>query len=80
MIYNVVLVSDVQKSESVIHIHGGFPGGASGKEPACQCRRDKRLRFDPRVGKIPWRMAWQPTPVFLPGESHGLRSMAGYSP
>ena len=30
--------------------------------------------------KIPWRRAWQPTPVFLPGESHGERSLAGYSP
>ena len=32
------------------------------------------------VGKIPWRRAWQPTPVFLPGESHGQRSLTGYSP
>ena len=32
------------------------------------------------VGKIPWRRAWQPTPVFLPGESHEQRSLAGYSP
>ena len=54
------------------------PGGASGKEPACQCKRDKRWGFDPRVGKIPWRRAWQPTPVFLPGESHGQRSLEGY--
>ena len=37
------------------------PGGASGKEPACQCKRDKRWGFNPRVGKIPWRRAWQPT-------------------
>ena len=36
--------------------------------------------FDPWVGKIPWRRAWQPTLVFLPGESHGQRSLAGYSP
>ena len=36
--------------------------------------------FDPWVGKIPWRRAWQPTPVFLPGESHRQRSLAGYSP
>ena len=36
--------------------------------------------FDPWVGKIPWRRAWQPTPVFLPGESHGQRNLAGYSP
>ena len=46
----------------------GFPGGASGKEPACQCRRCKRLEFDPWVRKIPWRRAQQPTLVFLPGE------------
>ena len=46
-------------------------GGAIGKEPACQCRKHKRREFDPWVGKIPWRRAWQPTPVFLPGESHG---------
>ena len=58
----------------------GFPGGASGKEPACQCRRHKRCRFDPWVGKIPWRRAWQPTPVFLPEESHGQRSLVGYNP
>ena len=36
--------------------------------------------FHPRVGKIPWRRKWQPTPVFLPGESHGQRSLEGYSP
>ena len=48
--------------------------GTSGKEPACQCRGHKRYGFNPWVGKIPWRRAWQPTPVFLPGESHGQRS------
>ena len=37
-------------------------------------------RFDPWVGKIPWRRKWQPTPVFLPGKPHGWRSLAGYSP
>ena len=58
----------------------GFPGGTSGKEPTCQCRRPKRHRFDPWVGKIPWRGAWQSTPLFLPRESHGQRSLAGYSP
>ena len=35
--------------------------------------------FDPSVGKIPWRRKWQPTPVFLPGESYGQRSLGGYS-
>ena len=58
----------------------GFPCVTSGKEPACQCWRHKRHEFDPWVGKIPWTRAWQPTPVSLPGESHGQRSLTGYSP
>ena len=41
---------------------------------------DLRDRFDAWVGKIPWRREWQPTPVLLPGKSHGQRSLAGYSP
>ena len=59
---------------------GGFPGGPSGKEPACQCSRHKRCSFNPSIGKIPWRRAWQPTPVFLPENLHEQRSLAGYSP
>ena len=51
----------------------GFPG-ASGKEPACQYRRHRRRGSDRWIVKIPWRRAWQPTPVFLPEESHGRRS------
>ena len=58
----------------------GFPGGLSGKESACHCKRLKKLGFDPWVEKIPWRRAWQPTPVFLLGKSHRQRSLAGYSP
>ena len=57
-----------------------FPGGASGKEPACQGRRLKRHGFTSWVRKISWRRTWQPTLVFLPGESYGQRSLAGYSP
>ena len=41
-----------------------IPTWCSGKESACQCRRRKRLRFNPWVGKIPWRRAWQPIPAF----------------
>ena len=41
---------------------------------------DVTCGFDPGVGKIPWRRAWHPSPVFLPGEPHGQRSLAGYSP
>ena len=40
----------------------------------------KRCGFDPWVGKLPWRRAWQPTPLFLPGEFHEQRSLVGYSP
>ena len=54
--------------------------GTDDKESTCQCRRLERHRFDPWVGKIPWRRAWQCTPVFLPGESHGQRSLVVYSP
>ena len=48
-----------------------LPGGTSRKEPTCQ---DSRCEFVTWVGKIPWRMMWQPTQVFLLGESHGQRS------
>ena len=57
----------------------GFPGGASGKEPAGRRRRCERPELDPWVGKTPRRRAWQPTPVFLPRESHRQRSLAGCS-
>ena len=71
-IRSAFLRTDIEKMD--------FPGSASGKEPACQCRRHKRLGFDPWVRKIPWRRKWQPTPVFLPRESHGQRSLVGYGP
>ena len=45
-----------------------------------QCRRHKRRGFNSWAGKIPWRRKWQPTPVFLPGESHGLKSLEAYRP
>ena len=54
-----------------------LPRWLSGKEFSCQCRK---RRFDPWIGKILWRRKWQPTPVFLPGKSHGQRSLVGYSP
>ena len=57
-----------------------FPGGSVGKEIRLQCFRHRRRMFDPWVWKIPWRRAWQPTLVFLPGESYGQRSLTGYSP
>ena len=61
-------------------LHGnratGFPGGSEGKSICLQCGR---FRFDPWIGKIPWKRKWQPAPVLLPGKSHGQRSPAGYS-
>ena len=63
----------------VVKMYLDFPSGASGTGPACQCRRHKRCRFNPWVRKIPWRRAWQPTPVFLPEESRGRRNLVGYS-
>ena len=58
----------------------GFPGGARGKEPDCPCGRHGDHGLSPRVGRTPLRRAWQPTPVFSPGESQGRKSLAGYSP
>ena len=55
----------------------GFPGGSEGKASASNAGKP---RFDPWAGKIPWRRKRQPTPVFLPEESHGRRSLVGYSP
>ena len=57
----------------------GFPGETSGKEHTSQCWRHKRCGFNPWAGKILWRRKWQPNPVFLPRESHGQRSLAGYT-
>ena len=74
----------LEKKLKTLYIHiyktKGFPGGASGKETACQGRRCERHGFNAWVGKISWRRAWQPTPVFWPGESHGQRSLGGYNP
>ena len=52
-------------------------GSPDGKSLCQQCRRPY---LDPWIGKIPWRRKWQPTPVLLPGKSHGQRSLIGYSP
>ena len=58
----------------------GFPGGSTGKEFICQCRRYKRRGFNPWVGKIPWSRKWHPSPVNLPGKFHGQGSLVGFSP
>ena len=55
----------------------GFPGGSDGKESSYNVGD---LASIPGSGRFLWRRKWQPTPVFLPGESHGQRSLVGYSP
>ena len=59
-----------------IYCKKGLPWWLSSKESACQCRRWVWFQG----GKIPWRRKWQPTPVFLPGKSHGKRGLVRYSP
>ena len=59
-------------------IHG-FPGGAVVKNPPVNARDVRNVVLIP-VRKIPWQKKWQPTPVLLPGESHGQRSLEGYIP
>ena len=58
-------------------IAGSSPGGSDGKQSACNAGD---LGSIPGLGRFPWRREWQPTPVFLCGEFHGLRSLVGYSP
>ena len=58
----------------------GFPRWLRGKESTCQWRRCRRHKFDPWVGKMPWKRKWQTTPIFLPGKFHEQRSLAGYNP
>ena len=57
--------------------HQGFPGGSEDKASACNAGDPGSI---PGLGRFPWRRKWQSTPVFLPGESHGERSLVGYSP
>ena len=63
-----------------IGLYYGFLGSTSFKEPTRQSRRCDRHRFDPWVGKTPLEEDMQPSPVFLPGESHGERNLVSYSP
>ena len=58
----------------------GFPDGSAGKESTCNAGDTGGIGSIPGLGKIPCRRKWQPSPVFLPGKSHGQRSLVGYSP
>ena len=61
----------------ILDVYLGLPLWLRGSSVCLECGRP---RFNPWVGKIPWRRKWQPTPVFLSGESHGPRNLVGYSP
>ena len=84
--HSTPILSSVLKSPRTHSLHFWSPRGLRSldlgdyvKEPACQCWGHKRQGFCPWVEKMSWRKAWQPTPVFLPGESQGRRNLAGYS-
>ena len=78
MIHDTLFLPRVCNSKIItLSMRKGFPCGSAGKESACNAGD---LGLIPGLGKIPWRRAWQPTPVLLPGVSHGQRSLAGYSP
>jgi len=76
-VYENYILEKINYRERILLTYTELHWWLSGKESACRC---KRYRFDPWVGKIPWRRKWQPTPVFLPGKSHGQRNLLGYSP
>ena len=71
----MIYLSDICKSVQ-LNLFRNFPGGSDGKASACKAEDLP----DPWVRKILWRRKWQPTPVLLPGESHGQRSLVGHSP
>ena len=73
----VLLVSTAMAVRLAEGTQPRLPWWLNGKESTCQRRR---LKFDSWVGKIPWKREWHPTPVCLPGEFHGQRSLVGYSP
>ena len=65
---------------AILHVCRQLPPWHECNAPTCQCKRPKRNGFDPWFGKIPWRRTQQPTPVLLPGETQGWKTLAGYSP
>ena len=69
-------IGQIVENNKLSHYSTGFPDGSDCRV-CLQCRRP---RFDPCVGKIPWRREWLPIPVFLPEESLGQRSLWDYNP
>ena len=71
---------EIQHNIGVVIEVSGASQVAQWQRISLQCGRHQRCGFNPWAGKIPWRRKWQPTPVFLPGESLGQRSLEGHSP
>ena len=63
-------INNIGKLIKILIVVMNFPDGSDGKESACKSRKS---RFDPWMGKIPWRREWLPTPVFLPGATFHLQ-------
>ena len=78
--YAVILKWWPALNRELLPSDSGLPRWLSGKDPNCQRTISRRRGFNSWVGKILRRKKWLPTPVFLPGESHGQRNLAGYSP
>ena len=70
-------MTEENKSTIIVSCEMGFLGGSAGKESACDAGDANSI---PGLERFPWRREWQPTPVFLPGEFHRQRNLAGYSP
>ena len=81
LLYKEVLLFELWRRAHAFFIweDWGLPKWHSGKESICQCKRCKRCRFSPWVGKIPWSRNWQSPPVFLPGNFHGQKSLMPYT-
>ena len=76
--------SDVKSAKKLVEeIHAspwGFPGGDNGKRICLPKQEIQEMQVQSLGWEDPWRREWQPIPVFLPGESHGQKSLMGYSP
>ena len=73
-------LEEVSTLGAILPCELGLPVGSADTESACSAGDTRELGSIPGIGKTHWGSEWLPTPVFLPGESHGQRSLVGYSP
>ena len=72
--FTLLVIQIPSSYKDACHIGLGFPGSTMIKNLPANDKQTRRHGFDPWVRKIPWKRKWKPTPVFLPGESHGQRA------